>query len=229
MMDWKAEISSDWAEVRAEYSQCICFQQMEAYTLPRPKLRWLRCFHSADLGFYGLTGMTGVYVRVRGIGAPIRSKARRWSGVGLVSLSTGWPATVMVSRVRVARWSIRSRKLRMGCFPGPVLRPALAAAAAERRTGVTGLPRAGGFSCAAPPPRAAVPAPQIDPICAAHRMGPGRPHRHAERRQCARCSGRGQITQRDEGRPHLRELPSMAVEDFTSGVGWGNADHQFWT
>ena len=42
-----------------------------------PKLRWLRCFHTADLGFYGLTGMAGVYVRVRGIGAPIRSKARR--------------------------------------------------------------------------------------------------------------------------------------------------------
>jgi hypothetical protein len=35
MMDWKADISSDWAEVRAEYSQCICFQQVEAYTLPR--------------------------------------------------------------------------------------------------------------------------------------------------------------------------------------------------
>jgi len=35
MMDWKADISSDWAEVRAEYGQCICFQQAEAYTLPR--------------------------------------------------------------------------------------------------------------------------------------------------------------------------------------------------
>ena len=34
--------------------------------------------------------------------------------------------------------------------------------------------------CASPPPRAAVPASQIDPICAAHRMGPGRPHRHPD-------------------------------------------------
>src|ERR1017187_5014345 len=111
-----------------------------------PKLRRLSCFHCADLGFYGLAGMAGVYVRVRGMGAPIRSKARRWVGVGAASLPTGWPPTRMVSRVRVARWSIRSRKLRMGCWPGPVLEAALAAADGERRAGVTGLPRAGGFS-----------------------------------------------------------------------------------
>jgi len=54
-----------------------------------PKLRPLGGFHSADLGFCGLAGMASVYVRVRGMGAPIRSKARRWVGVGAVSLATG--------------------------------------------------------------------------------------------------------------------------------------------
>jgi hypothetical protein len=34
MLDWKAEVSSGWAEVRAEYGQCISFQQVEAYTPP---------------------------------------------------------------------------------------------------------------------------------------------------------------------------------------------------
>lgn len=35
MLGWKARISPDWAEVRAEYGQCISFQQVEAYTPPR--------------------------------------------------------------------------------------------------------------------------------------------------------------------------------------------------
>jgi len=35
MLDWKADISPGWAEVRAEYGQCISFQQVEAYTPPR--------------------------------------------------------------------------------------------------------------------------------------------------------------------------------------------------
>jgi len=35
MLDWKTEISSDWAEVRAEYGQCISFQQVEAYAPPK--------------------------------------------------------------------------------------------------------------------------------------------------------------------------------------------------
>ncbi len=34
MLDWKVDVSSDWAEVRAEYGQCICFQQVESYTPP---------------------------------------------------------------------------------------------------------------------------------------------------------------------------------------------------
>jgi predicted enzyme related to lactoylglutathione lyase len=34
MLDWKVDISSDWAEIRAEYGQCISFQQVEAYTPP---------------------------------------------------------------------------------------------------------------------------------------------------------------------------------------------------
>ena len=35
MLDWKADVSSDWAEIRAEPGQCISFQQVEAYTPPR--------------------------------------------------------------------------------------------------------------------------------------------------------------------------------------------------
>jgi len=34
MLDWKAEVSSDWAEVRAEYGQSISFQQVEPYAPP---------------------------------------------------------------------------------------------------------------------------------------------------------------------------------------------------
>jgi hypothetical protein len=35
LLDWKAEVSPGWGEVRAEYGQCITFQQVEAY--PRPE------------------------------------------------------------------------------------------------------------------------------------------------------------------------------------------------
>ncbi len=35
MLDWKVEISADWADVRADYGQCISFQQVEGYTPPR--------------------------------------------------------------------------------------------------------------------------------------------------------------------------------------------------
>ena len=35
MLDWKVEASADWAEIRADYGQCICFQQVEDYTPPR--------------------------------------------------------------------------------------------------------------------------------------------------------------------------------------------------
>ncbi len=34
MLDWKVDVSSDWAEVRAEYGQCISFQQVNGYTPP---------------------------------------------------------------------------------------------------------------------------------------------------------------------------------------------------
>jgi hypothetical protein len=34
MLDWKTIISPDWAEVRADYGQCICFQPVEDYTPP---------------------------------------------------------------------------------------------------------------------------------------------------------------------------------------------------
>src|SRR6185295_19027164 len=30
LLDWKVDVSSDWAEVRADYGQCISFQQVEA-------------------------------------------------------------------------------------------------------------------------------------------------------------------------------------------------------
>jgi predicted enzyme related to lactoylglutathione lyase len=35
MLDWKVDLSSDWAEVRAENGQCISFQQVQGYTPPR--------------------------------------------------------------------------------------------------------------------------------------------------------------------------------------------------
>ena len=35
MLDGKVEVSSGWAEVRADDGQCISFQQVEGYTAPR--------------------------------------------------------------------------------------------------------------------------------------------------------------------------------------------------
>ncbi len=35
MLDWKIELSPGWAEVRADYGQCICFQQVEDYAAPQ--------------------------------------------------------------------------------------------------------------------------------------------------------------------------------------------------
>jgi predicted enzyme related to lactoylglutathione lyase len=35
MLGWKADISSDWAEVRAEYGQSISFQQVKGYRPPQ--------------------------------------------------------------------------------------------------------------------------------------------------------------------------------------------------
>ena len=34
MLGWKIEASPDWAEIRADYGQCITFQQVEGYTPP---------------------------------------------------------------------------------------------------------------------------------------------------------------------------------------------------
>jgi predicted enzyme related to lactoylglutathione lyase len=34
MLDWSVEVRPDWAEVRADYGQCICFQQVADYTPP---------------------------------------------------------------------------------------------------------------------------------------------------------------------------------------------------
>ena len=35
LLDWKAEVSADWAEVRADYGQCISFQPVRPYTPPQ--------------------------------------------------------------------------------------------------------------------------------------------------------------------------------------------------
>jgi hypothetical protein len=34
MLDWKVDLSTGWADIRAEYGQCISFQQVEEYTPP---------------------------------------------------------------------------------------------------------------------------------------------------------------------------------------------------
>lgn len=34
MLGWKIEGQSDWVEIRADYGQCISFQQVEDYTPP---------------------------------------------------------------------------------------------------------------------------------------------------------------------------------------------------
>ncbi len=35
MLDWTVDTSQDWAEVRADYGQCICFQPVEHYRPPQ--------------------------------------------------------------------------------------------------------------------------------------------------------------------------------------------------
>jgi predicted enzyme related to lactoylglutathione lyase len=35
ILDWKVDVSADWAEVRSEDGQCISFQQVADYTPPR--------------------------------------------------------------------------------------------------------------------------------------------------------------------------------------------------
>ena len=34
LLDWKVDISDDWADIRADYGQCISFQQVADYTPP---------------------------------------------------------------------------------------------------------------------------------------------------------------------------------------------------
>jgi predicted enzyme related to lactoylglutathione lyase len=34
MLDWKAEASEDWVDLKADYGQCISFQQVENYSAP---------------------------------------------------------------------------------------------------------------------------------------------------------------------------------------------------
>ncbi len=35
LLDWEADVSPDWAEIRADYGQTICFQQVGDYTAPK--------------------------------------------------------------------------------------------------------------------------------------------------------------------------------------------------
>jgi len=35
MLDWKIELSDGWADIRADYGQCISFQQVDDYTPPK--------------------------------------------------------------------------------------------------------------------------------------------------------------------------------------------------
>src|SRR6202034_1766799 len=35
LLDWKAEITGDWADIRSADGQCISFQQVEDYTAPQ--------------------------------------------------------------------------------------------------------------------------------------------------------------------------------------------------
>jgi predicted enzyme related to lactoylglutathione lyase len=35
ILDWKVDASADWAEIRADYGQCICFQRVDGYTAPQ--------------------------------------------------------------------------------------------------------------------------------------------------------------------------------------------------
>jgi predicted enzyme related to lactoylglutathione lyase len=34
LLDWKVEVSDGWADVRADYGQCLSFQQVEGYRRP---------------------------------------------------------------------------------------------------------------------------------------------------------------------------------------------------
>ena len=34
LLDWKVELSEGWADVRADYGQCLSFQQVKDYTPP---------------------------------------------------------------------------------------------------------------------------------------------------------------------------------------------------
>jgi catechol 2,3-dioxygenase-like lactoylglutathione lyase family enzyme len=35
VLDWKVDLSPGWADLRADYGQCISFQQVEPYTRPQ--------------------------------------------------------------------------------------------------------------------------------------------------------------------------------------------------
>lgn len=34
LLDWQVSVDPDWAEIRADYGQCVCFQRVENYRPP---------------------------------------------------------------------------------------------------------------------------------------------------------------------------------------------------
>ena len=83
--------------------------------LLKPKLRLIRhAVPALAWCFAVLAGFCCGYFKVSGIGAPRRSKACRWAGVGSASMGTVRlvPVNRTWLRVRVARWASRPRKLR---------------------------------------------------------------------------------------------------------------------
>jgi hypothetical protein len=34
LLEWPADVEDDWAEIRADYGQAICFQKVDSYTPP---------------------------------------------------------------------------------------------------------------------------------------------------------------------------------------------------
>src|SRR5438046_597848 len=99
---------------------------------------------AVDLGFLGGAGRAADYAVPRRWLTPSRSRACRWSGVGVVTSrkagragSAGW----IWLRQMVARSASRVWKLCTGRSPGVRLAAALARARGERAAGATGLRR----------------------------------------------------------------------------------------
>ena len=84
------------------------------HPVAKPNYPIRQAFPGLTWRFAGSAGWRSGYVKVSGIGAPMSSKACRWVLVGSVSISmvTWVPVYRTWLRVKVARCSIRPRKLR---------------------------------------------------------------------------------------------------------------------